>query len=268
MSIVRLFVGGSVILLSLAGLVLCCGGVAGVWTIGKRVEALGNVVFSTVDESLIFVDAKVQRVQQAVNKCRTCVRGLSLAAQRLAEKNADLPKESEPLRQGLGEIFQQLNDAQSWLESGRAAAQGVSRISAAVVSSEYAAAHEESAGVALAQRVRELSDALAAALRAVQVWRNELIELRDSGRLARQIAASTVARVADLNGKLGNVSVRLEKFQAQVQGTKASIAGLQRRIHRWLAVAAVGLSAVCLWLGISQISMLGHGRRIMRARTR
>jgi chromosome segregation ATPase len=263
MIILRRSAGLGILLLSTLGLLLCFAGIVGVWVVKDRVEAIGNAVFSAADESLVFVDAKLDRVKEALDKGRQRVNGISKAAERLKDEKADARKESLPLLQALDEIFQQLKAAESGLDSCHAVADGISRVSEAVVSSQYAASHEESAGIALAQRVQELSEAVADVLARIQMLRQELVQLRDTGKLAREVAARIIARVADLNGRLAGISSRLEKFDTKVANTKASIDNLRRCIHWWMGFAAVALTVLLAWFGISQINMTGRGWRLM-----
>ena len=230
----------------------------------SRVAAVCIAAFSAADESLDFVNANLDRVKQALDKSRQRVGGISRATERLRDEKANARKESEPLLQALDEVFQQLKAAESWLDSCHAVASGVSRVSEAVVSSEYAASHEESAGIAIAKRMQELSESVEDVLAKVQAVRRELIQIRDSGRLAREVAASVVAHVADLNGKLANVSARIEKVDAKVERTKASCADVGMKVERWISIATVALTILLAWFGISQISMTGQGWRLMQ----
>ena len=266
MVVLRRSIGLGTILLSELGLLLCVAGIVGVWMVKSRAEAIGNAVFSTADESLVFVDAHVDRVKQAVDKSRQRMNGISKEAERLKDERADARKDAEPLLQTLDEVFQELKAAESWLESSRAAAQGVARISEAVVSSQYAASHEESTGVEIAQRVQDVAGKVAEVLATLQLLRQEIVAARDTGRLAREVVARVIARVADLDGKLTAISARLEKFDARVEQTKASIGHFQRRIHWWVVVTAVAITMLLVWFGISQASMTGHGWQIMQGK--
>ena len=268
MTILRRSIGLGIILLSAFGLLLCLAGIVGVWMVKSRVEAVGKAVFTAADDSLGFVDAKLDRVKDALDRSRQRVSWISTAAERLRNEKADARTECEPLLHALDEVFQQLKAAESWLDSCQAVASGVSKVSEAVVSSEYAASHEESAGIAIAKRMQELSESTTEVLAKLQVVRQELIHLRDSGKVARAVAATVVAHVADLDGKLASVSIRLEKFDAKVTQTKASCADLQIKVHWWIRSAAVALTVLMAWFGISQIGMLGRGWRCMHAPTR
>ncbi len=258
-------IGLGAILLSALGLLVCLAGIVGVWTVKSRVNAIGNAAFSAADGSLAFVDAKIDRVKEALDKSRQRVGWISKAAERLRDVKADARKESEPLLQALDEVFQQLKAAESWLDSCDAVASGVSKVSDAVVSSEYAAAHEDATGIVLSKRIQDLSEAVTDALAKVQSVRQELVDLRDTGKVAREVVATVVAHVIDLDGKLANLSARLEKVGNRVTQAKASVDGLHQRLHWWTAFAAVALTILMAWFGISQIGMMGHGWRCFRS---
>lgn len=266
MKFVRLSIGGGAIVLSLSGLLVCTAGVFATWMLKSRVEAVSHAVFGAADKSLVFVEGAVDRVEQALDRGRRRVNWISKAVERLRNAAADAKEDSEPLLLALEEVYQQVKAAESWLESSRAVVQGVGSVSEAVISSEYAASHEDSTGIALAQRVQELSERVAEVLATLQDLRNELIELRDKGQLARAIAGRVAARVVDLDGKLARVSARVEEFRAKVARTKASLGDLQQRVHWWILVAAVAITILFAWFGISQIGMVGHGWRVMRRR--
>jgi chromosome segregation ATPase len=181
----------------------------------------------------------------------------------LRDETADARKEAEPLLQSLDEVFQQLNAAESWLDSCHAVASGVSRVSEAVVSSEYAASHEDSAGIAIAKRIQELSDSTTEVLAKVQIVRQKLVDLCDTGKLAREVVATVVVHVADLDGKLENLSVRLEKFGNKVAQTKASVDALHQRLRWWIRIAAVALTILMAWFAVSQLGMIRCGWRCL-----
>jgi len=264
MSITRFLIGVGTLLLSIAGFLICLAGIVGVWLVRGRVEAVGNAVFSAADDSLVFVDAKIDRVKQAVDNSRQRVSGISKLAERLRDAQTDARKEAEPLLQAIDEVFSQLKAAESWLDSSLAAAKGVAKVSEAVVSSQYAASHEDATGIAIAQRLQEVSGRVAEALGKLQVVRQDIVEARDTGKLAREVAARIISRVADLDGRLAIISERMDKFDARVAMAKASIDGLQQRVHRWIIVAAVAISAIFGWFAVSQISMMGLGWRMTR----
>ena len=265
MNIVRRLAGHGTLLLAVLGLFLCIVGIVGVWVGKSRVDPFGTAVFGTADEALGFVDIKLDRVKQVLERSRHRVSDMSKIAERLNSAEANARKECEPLLKTLEEVYQELKSAESWLDSSQALASGVSRVSEAVVSSDYAASHQESVGLTVARQLQACADALTDAIAKLQAIRVELIELRDTGKLARKAAVGIIARVADLDGKLASMCARIEKLDARVATTRASCADLGQRFRWWTLVAAVVVTVILAWFGISQIVMMGCGWRLAHA---
>jgi hypothetical protein len=265
MAILRKLIGFGTMLMAVLGLLLCVGGIIGIWVGKSRVDAVGIAVFGTADETLAFVDIKLDRVKQVIERSRHRVSGISRIAERLKNAEAEARKDSEPLLQAVDEVYQELKSAESWLDSSHAVASGVSRVSEAVASSDFAATRQESTGVAVALELQQFADAVAAALAKLQAMRLELIELRDTGKLARDIALGILARVADLDGRLANLAIRIENLDTRVATTRASYADLGQRLGRWTVVAAVVASVILMWFGISQIVTMAYGWRLRKA---
>ena len=116
---------------------------------------LGMPRFQPSTSRCFFVDAKIDRVKEVLDKSRQRVKGISKAAERLARRKSGRKETSAPLLQALDEVVQQLKVAESWMDAGRVAAQGIARLSEAVVSSQYAASHEESTGIEITRRLQE-----------------------------------------------------------------------------------------------------------------
>jgi len=265
MAIVRKSIGLGTLLFAVLGLLLCVGGIVGVWMGKNRVDAIGTAVFGAADDAFGFVDIKLDRVKQVVARSRQQVSGMSRIAERLKNAEANVRKECEPLLQAVDEVFQELKSAESWLDSSHAVASGVSRVSEAVVSSDFAASRRDSVGVAVAVELQEFADTVIDALAKLQATRLELIELRDTGKLAREIAVAILVRLADLDGRLANMDARIEKLDARVGVTRESCADFGRRFRWWTTVTTVIVTFILAWFGISQIVMMGHGRRLARA---
>jgi len=265
MTIVRRLAGHGTLLLAVLGLFLCIGGIVGAWVGKSRVDAVVTAVFGTADEALGFVDIKLDRVKQVLERSHHRVSDMLRIAERLKSTEANARKECEPLLQTMEEVYQDLKSAESWLDSSHALASGVSRVSEAVVSSEYAASRQESAGLTVAREVQAFADAVTDALAKLQAIRLELIELRDTGKLVRKVTVGIIARVADLDRKLASMCTRIEKLDAKVATTRASCADLSQSFCGWTLVAAVMVTVVVVWFGISQIVMMGCGWRLTHA---
>ena len=56
--------GVGILLLSVLGSLLCLAGIVGVWTVKSRAEAVGEAVLGAAEDSLAFVDDKLDRVRR------------------------------------------------------------------------------------------------------------------------------------------------------------------------------------------------------------
>jgi hypothetical protein len=164
MNTVRRLAGDGALLLATLGLFLCIGGIVAAWVGKSRVDTVGATVFGAADEAFGFVDIKLDRVKQVLERSRHRVSDMSRIAEQLKNAEANARKEYEPLLQTLEEVYQELKSAESWVDSSHAVASGISRVSAAVMSSDFAASRQESTGVAVALELQQFADAVAEAL--------------------------------------------------------------------------------------------------------
>jgi chromosome segregation ATPase len=263
MAIARRFAGLGIVLLSGIGLVVCIAVIVGAWVGKTRFDLVVAAVFGTADEALCAVELQLDRARQALEKSQQRVGGLSSIAERLKTAEAVSSKEFEPIMQSFDDILDDLRLADSRLESSRAIAKTVSKLAASLVSSEYAAARPDSTGVAVAEGIQELSDSAVEAVAKLQAIRQELIQVRDRGTIARDVVVGLLTRVADLEGRLTNLSGRLARLNEQVAKTRASCTALSERVLWWAKASAVTMSIVALWFGVSQVKMIIYGWRLV-----
>ncbi len=262
MSLTRRATGYAILLLALLGLLLCLGGIAGTWWAKSRVDTVGAAVFKAADEAFGFVDVKLELIKQGLGRSRSRVVDLSRIAERLKNSNTDVRQECQPLLETLADIHQELKWAESWLDSSQVLADGINQISAAALSSDFAATQPDSKAVAVAREVHGLSASVADALAKLQALRAELVKLQESGVLARTVTLGIIDRVAVLDAKVADLSARIDQFDATVMTTRAAFAEQSRKLHWWTLAAAIALSFLPLWFGYSQIvvGLLGWRR--------
>lgn len=264
MPMVRSVLGGGTLVLATLGLAVCFAGIGCAWFVKRQVDAVGDRVGAAAQESLDFVDVRIDRVRRALASTQQRVTGIADLAKRLQDARVDHNTEVRSLMQTIDEVFADLKAAESWLDSGIAAANGVARVSEAIAASSYAAAHEDSKSLILLDRLREASERIAEALGKVEALRRDLVEARDSGKLAREVVRRIVDRVADIDGIVATIAARVDRFDARVTAAKTAVDEGERRFHRWSTLGAAAMSAVLAWFALSQISMLRHGWRALR----
>jgi methyl-accepting chemotaxis protein len=247
------------------GLTICLAVIVGVWMVKSRVEAVSDAALGAADQSLAFVDDKLGRVEKILKTGQQPVTLLSMAAERLKLQEPEAKQEVTSLLQQLDDtVFQQLKSSQDWLDSAHAIAVGVDRLSEAAVTSDYAATRQDTVGMALAQRLQQHSESVAEILATFQSLREELIQLRDTAVVSREVAARLVARVVDLEEKMNRLATGIEKLDGRVAEIRADVADLQRKVPWWTMVAALLLSLLPVWFAVSQVVTALQGWRLIR----
>jgi len=265
MNVIRRSAGMGVILLASVVLILCLAGIIGIWMAKSRVDTLGDGVFDATDDSLAFIDEKLDRIEGVFKNSHRRVGLLSKSLNHLPQKDAEIQAEAKSLQKTLeAEVFEPLRSAQTWLDSTHAVAVGTSKISKAMVSSQYAVSHEDSVGIMMVEQLQEFSDDVVEILTTVQEVRQQLIDIRDDAVSARRIAVAIVARLARVETKMANLCRRIETFHAKVAGLKGEIVAARVTSRRWTMLGAVLISLLLIWFAASQIGMVVHGRSWMK----
>jgi DNA repair ATPase RecN len=267
MNIIRRSAGSGVIFLAFVVLVLCFAGIIGVWSTKSRIDALGEKVFEVAEDSLAFMDEKLNRIEEAFKNGQRRVGLLSMGLDRIPQKAADAKAETTSLLKTLDEdVFEPLKTAQTWLDSTHAVALGVDKISEAVVSSKYAASHADSVGVAMAGQLQEFSNTVVEMLATLKEVRRGLIDIRDNVLSARRIAVMIVARLAQVEKRMANLCRRIETYHARVAEMKGKLAAERDRFQWWTTFGALLVTLLLAWFAASQIGMVLHGWSLVKRR--
>jgi hypothetical protein len=265
MNAVRRSTGLGIIIISSVALILCVAGIFGVWIAKSRVDAIGKDIFKAADNSLEFMDEKLDRIENAFKNGNRRIGLLSNAVKSLPEKEAEVKTEITSLLKSLDEeVFEPLKTAETWIDSTRAVVVGVGMVSEAVVTSEYAATHKDSMGVAMAERLQSCSDSLVEILTTLQEVRQGLMDMRDDAASARRIVVRVVARLAQIETRMANISKRIERVHTGIIEMKGTVSDLKDSFHRWTMLVSVLFSLLLVWFAASQIGMIVHGWQVRR----
>ena len=103
MNVIRRSAGSGVILLASVAFVLCFAGIIGVWSTKSRVDVVGDKVFEAAEDSLAFMDEKLDRIEGAFKNGHRRVGWLSKGVNRLPQKDAEVKAEATSLLKALDE---------------------------------------------------------------------------------------------------------------------------------------------------------------------
>lgn len=260
MNIMRRSAGLGIILVASAGLMLCLAGIVGVWVAKSHVDALGEKLFEVAEDSLAFMDKKLDRVETVFGNVHRRIGTLSTAVDCFPQKQAEAETETTSLLKTLDEeVFEPLKSAQTWLDSTHAVAVGVEKVSEAVVSSDYAASHEDSVGVAIAGRLEDVSESVVEILTTLKDARQGLIDLRDDVLSARRIAVTIVAHLTQAENRMANLCERTGRLHAGVVEMAEEIADVRASFQSWTMMGSALLTLLLAWFAASQIGMMLHG---------
>jgi septation ring formation regulator EzrA len=267
MNAIRRTAGLGIILLASAMMILCLAGIVGVWLVKGRVDAIGDGIFKAADNSLEFMDEKLDRIEIAFKNGNRRIGLISNAVNHLPEKGAEIKTGTISLLKSLDEeVFEPLKTAETWIDSTQAVAVGVGKISEAMVTSEYAASHKDSMGVEMAERLQSCSESLVEILTNLQEVRQGLIDIRDDLASARRIAARVVARLAQIETRMANLCKRIEGVHTRIIEMKGAVSDQKDRFQWWTMFGAVLISLFLGWFAASQIGMILHGFPLVRRR--
>jgi hypothetical protein len=262
MSLTRRLAGHGILLLAILGLLVCLGGFAWTWRLKTRVDAVGRAAFNAADETLEFVDRKLDISRQALERSRQSFTGLSRGAARLQLADANLRQECEPMLQTLAVVRAELQSSADWLDSGIALAEGVSRLSTAVLASGFIAARPESAAQAVALDARAIAESVGTVFDNLQQLHLKLLALAEGTHFAHDYAMDVVDLVAKLDPMLAGLDGRLENLDAKVALARKCCAGYELTFRFWTSLAAALAALLPVWFGLSQIVVIVWGWRM------
>jgi hypothetical protein len=264
------------LVLSILGVLACLAGAVGAWAAKNRAQAVAAAVFTAADDAFDFMATRLVLVNERLDSSRQKAGGLAARVQRLQtmDAQAQASDEVESLRRILDTVMSELNDAEAWLDSIEAVAQGVNAAAESIAESQAESPGESKAGAAdaggtraettgvRAAKVGELSAELSEAINRLDTLRSTLLAMRENRVLAREMAAAMIAEAADLDTRLANLAMKVDDLGARVSEARASAVDASRRVQRWITIAAVVLTVALLWFAASQACMLTRAWRL------
>ena len=129
-----------------------------------------------------------------------------------------------------------------------------------MVSSEYAASHEDSVGVAIAERLEDVSESFVEILTTLKDARQGLIDLRDNVLSARRIAVRIVGHLTQAETRMANLRKRTERSPCRGGGRWGrELLTVRASFQWWTMLGAAVLTLLLAWFAASQIGMMLHG---------
>src|SRR4051812_39798447 len=116
MANIRRSAGAGIILLSALGLLLCIACAVGAWIGRARVDTFITAWFTAADGTFEFVEIRLDRVNDALNKSKERVSGLSVFAEQVREKGVGSAEQFRPLLEVIDDVYGELETAETRLD--------------------------------------------------------------------------------------------------------------------------------------------------------
>ena len=250
MKLLRRLLGAIVFLLSAVGFVCCVAGIVGSWKAQQEASQKVETISTRLDDALQRLSDANQRVEEALKKARADV-------ERVNKKSADLdggPEKNRLTTVLLRGMLQKEAGPKIYDLGGRLATFSDAAI---VVSSLLRSLEEVGVGHSsrldpddlerTAKRASELSTGL-------QKLQGTLRE-GDNPTDEKEV----VAAGKNVDRLLQKCEETVKAWQTDLDDARKELPPLKAKILGWLLFAAIGMTVVFAWVGLSQMSLFAHG---------
>jgi hypothetical protein len=250
--VVKRILSGITFLLSLGGLLLSLAGGVGVWMVKEPVTAGATQVFARIE-------AKFDIAEQSLNHVATSLANAAERLDRVRQKQRELAQKPQPNRtlqrilarkvqQRIARIAPQLGNANEELHTVAEAAVVVNSILEDVGSFPFL-----SISGLENDRLTEMNRRLAGV--APAAWELSRL-LGEPGPGGDSDAAGD--RLSRIERTVKTLRRFIAQYESQLQQVRQRTEGLKAATLQWITPASVLISLVCLWIALSQVSLLCH----------
>jgi hypothetical protein len=243
------FLAGLTLLIGVAALLLSLAGAIGVWVVKGPVTASATHIFERIEAALDIADQGLDHVETSLSRAAERLDSAKEEQRKLARE----PRTADVARRFLARTVQQriapeIGDSLEELHTVAEAAVVVNSVLEDVGSLPFLSI----SGLDLDQ-LTEMNSRLADV--APAAWELSRL-LGESGQEPDSDAAST--QMSRVERALSTLRGMVAEYEPQVKQVRQRTDDLKSRTLPWVTPAAVLFSLVCLWVALSQISVLCH----------
>jgi hypothetical protein len=247
--------GAVVLALASLGVIGCATGAVGVWVVRPELSRRAETLDARVAAALERASAANEGVRHALKKARADVRRVSTGSAGLGPEPRKNRRVAGLLRKQIQrKVGPNIDDLGGRLARSSAAA--------VVAASLLHGLQELPLGAAgpldpnkLGQAADQASQ-LSTALRKLQA----VIGEGDQEATAHEVAAAA----AQMDRVLQKCQARSEDWQSDLDAARDRQARLRERLPGWLLLGAVVVTVLCVWVGVSQVSLAAHAWKWLR----
>jgi hypothetical protein len=235
--------------LSMAGLLLSVAVGVAVWIVKEPVRARATQVFERIEGALDVADGGLTQVKASLRRAAERLDTVRAEQRKLAQQ----PRRSDALRRMLARTVQQrvapeLGNAQEQLHTMAEAAVAVNSVLEDLGNLPFLSA----AGLD-SDQLTEMNGRLSRVAPAAWELSRLLGEQGPGGE-----AGSAETELSRIDRALKALQGLLADYDAQLKQVRQRTEALKSRTLSWITPAAIIISVVCFWIGLSQISLICH----------
>jgi hypothetical protein len=249
MRLLRRPVGVTVLLLSAAGAIGCLAGAAGIWVFRQAASEKVDRASARLDVGLERASVANQNLRRALEKAGADVGRADREPAGPGGGNAKGRRTAGALRRSLRQdVLPGMNDL-----GGRLATCSDVAVAVSSLLGSFEELTPGPAGRIRPDRLESLAGQashVSAALQRLQAAVGE----RDKEATEREVADAS----SEMAAVLQKCQRAVDGWQSDLDGAREELARVQAQALRWLTLGAVAVSALCAWLGVSQVSLFAH----------
>jgi chromosome segregation ATPase len=259
----RLF-GVLAILLGAVGLFMCLAGIAGVWTVRNRVDETLEKTFGRVDEVFVKLHNRTQEATGHIQSTQDSVRQLNDRVQRRVAELRDVPQEeAADIDQIERQLYARIQQAKTLIEFMQSTVDLVAQLLEMTESTSTFLQDDTRTTQDLVASLQAGRDEINVAANLVGKLQLDLGEVR-ANRNVDEVAERIKTISSRIDVSLAKVEGYATAFESGVSKTRTDVKLLGEQIRWKLAVIAVVLMVILLWLAVGQLSLAIHGRGLLR----
>ena len=249
MRLLRRPVGVTVLLLSAAGIVCCLAGAVGVWVFRQAASA-------KVDRASARLGVGLERASVANQNLRRALAKAGADVGRAGKESADPGGGSAKGRPAAGvlrrslreDVLPKMNDL-----GGRLATCSDVAVAVSSLLGSFQELAPGQTGRIRPDKLESLAGQASQVSAALQRFQATVGD-GDKEATAKEVADAS----SEVEAVLKKCQRTVDDWQSDLDGAREELARVQAQALRWLTLGAVAVSALCAWVGLSQISLFAH----------
>jgi len=256
--------GVLILLLGVAGIIVCPAGIAVTWKVRNRLDNSVATTFSRVDDALTRLKDRAQRTNERIDGVQESLHGLNDRVQRRVAELRDEPKkEAADIDELERQLYVRVQQVTAWIGFMQSTVDLVEQLLEMTESTSAFMQDDSRTTQDLISSLRAGREEINQTSNLVEEVKARLIEIR-ARRNVEENAKQITSLSSRIDASLTKVQGYGQKFEAGVAESRTNVKEVGDRIRWRLTVIAIVCTLLLLWMAGGQFCLATRGRRILR----